>query len=226
LGGAGIALSASALTLLAVTARAAGVPDMSALTYTGYLESADGAPLSGAHSVEVKFWESVEAEEPLCSGGSPDTTLHAGRFQVALPDSCSDAVKASPDIWVDVSVDGAPLGRTKLGTVPYALEAGHATLADQATLAVDATHADAASTADGDLEARIQALEAIERPVFELVSANPQDPDYEGCRTQTGTFVPGACHRMAHYTCLARGYVTGWFRGDIVTDAIGVICVK
>jgi hypothetical protein len=225
-GGAAIALSASALTVLAVTARAAGIPDMKALTYTGYLESAEGVPLSGAHSIEVKFWESFDAEDSLCSGSAPDTTLQSGRFQITLPESCSVVVKASPDIWVDVSVDGAPLGRTKLGAVPYALEAGHATLADQATLADDATHADAASKAEGALDARLKALEAIARPVFEVASANPGDPEYDGCRNQTGTFVIGACHRMAHYTCKARGYVTGWFRGDTATDALGMICVK
>jgi hypothetical protein len=153
-------------SLLAVKARAAGIPETNALTYTGYLEDGDGQPLPGDHSVRVSFWESEEATKDLCSGSNADdTNLQSGRFQIPLPQECADAIKASPDIWVEVEVDGAPLGRTKLGTVPYALEAGHATNADEATHAAsasaadEATHAAAASEADGALDDRLATIE-------------------------------------------------------------------
>jgi hypothetical protein len=125
----GIAVGASALTLLAVRARAAGIPEADGMTYTGYLEDGEGQPLAGEHSIAVQFWESAEATDDLCTGSLDSAELQSGRFQVPLPVSCSDAVKESPDVWVSVSVDGASLGRTKLGTVPYALEAGRATTA-------------------------------------------------------------------------------------------------
>src|SRR6185369_12095838 len=70
-----------------------------------------------------------------------DTALVSGRFKIKLPPECRAAVKGSPDVWVEVEVDGGPLGRTKLGVVPYALEAGHATTSD------DSTHAQSADTA-------------------------------------------------------------------------------
>jgi len=139
---AALSVATVGLTLLAVRAHAAGVPDVDGMTYTGYLENADGTPLTGDHSVTVGFWQSEKATKVLCqANNSGDTTLVSGRFQIKLPAECTDAVKASPDVWVEVEVDGGPLGRTKLGVVPYALEASHATSSD------DATHAQSAETA-------------------------------------------------------------------------------
>lgn len=114
------------------------------MTYSGYLESGDGVPLDGKHSVAVHFYGAVDADgsDDLCSANNAaDTGLVAGRFQIALPAKCTDAIKASPDVWVEVEVDGGPLGRTKLGAVPYAIEASHATTADSAALANEATNA-------------------------------------------------------------------------------------
>lgn len=137
----GVALGASAFTLLAVRARADGIPEADGMTYTGYLEDSAGEPLTGEHSIAVQFWESAEAEDDLCMGKQDSAELQSGRFQVPLPISCSEAIQASPDVWVSVDVDGATLGRTKLGAVPYAIEAGHATTADEAI------HAETAETA-------------------------------------------------------------------------------
>jgi hypothetical protein len=89
---------------------------------------------------------------------STSIALDSGRFSVALPDTCATAVKASPDAWAEVLVDGASLGRTKIGAVPYALEAGHATNADNATNATNATAAGTASAAGGALKTTIDGL--------------------------------------------------------------------
>jgi hypothetical protein len=70
----------------------------------------------------------------------------AGRFQLALPD-CQAAVGASPDLWLEAIVDGKSLGRTKLGAVPYAIEASHA------------VSADSADGASGALATRLDAVE-------------------------------------------------------------------
>jgi hypothetical protein len=104
-------------------ARAAGIPDADALTYTGYLEEGAGAPLSGTFAIDVTFYGSADGDDLLCTGGVDDFELRSGRFQVPLPD-CVAAIKANPNIWVDVQVDGASLSRTKLGAVPFAVEAG------------------------------------------------------------------------------------------------------
>lgn len=142
-----------AAAIFAVRARAAGIPEADGMTYTGYLEDGDGAPLTGQHSIEVQFWASADATEDLCTGQLDSVELQSGRFQVPLPLACSVAVQASPDVYVSVDVDGASLGRTKLGSVPFALEAGHATNADEAA------HAAVAADADGDLADRLGALE-------------------------------------------------------------------
>jgi hypothetical protein len=202
-----IALATAAGTLLVVRARAAGIPETDALTYTGYLESAEGAPLTGAHSIEVQFWDSAEAADSLCSGNAPDTELQSGRFQVVLPKSCADAVKASPDVWVDVAVDGASLGRTKLGAVPFALEAGHAvtatsansaTSADNATIADSAATADSADSASGSLADELDdmAAQIVDRPV----ASSSSRLEYTDAAQQTP---PAGAQRLIHAgTCV------------------------
>jgi hypothetical protein len=131
-----IATAACVATLLAVRARAAGIPDADVLTYTGYLEGADGQPLtSELSSIGLEVWDAAEAGERVCDTSVEGVAPQAGRFQLVLPAECVDAVKATPNLWVDVKVDGASLGRTKLGAVPYAIEAGHSHSADNALAA-------------------------------------------------------------------------------------------
>jgi hypothetical protein len=142
---------ASGATLLAVHAGAAGIPAANALTYTGYIETPDGKPVTTPVNLTVHVWNMATAGAKVCEIAVENVTPVAGRFQVALPDSCATAAKASPDLWLELVVDGSSLGRTKLGVVPYALEAGHATNADNATKADSATSADKASAAAGAL---------------------------------------------------------------------------
>jgi hypothetical protein len=121
-------------TLLAVRARAAGIPGADVLTYTGYLEDADGQPLQSTVSIAVELWNDGKAGagDKVCEAVVETVELQAGRFQVPLTD-CDAEVKKNPNLWTEVRVDGASLGRTKLGAVPYAIEAAHATSADEAT---------------------------------------------------------------------------------------------
>lgn len=149
LGAFGVAAVAAAF--FAGRARAAGIPDADVLTYTGYLEDGDGAPLTGDHSIEVQFLDAADATSELCGGSLDSVTLQSGRFQVPLPGECVDAVKANQNLWVEVKVDGASLGPTRLGAVPFAVEAGHATTADSAA---------SAAAAEGALATRLDDLEA------------------------------------------------------------------
>ena len=141
-----VAIGAGALAaafLLGVEhARAAGVPTQDPLYYTGYLEDT-GTPLNGPHLIQVNLWTdrtSTDTANRVCTTvpvGSTQVT--DGRFRLPLDPGCVASVHANPDLYVEVVVDGAPLPRSKVGAVPYALEA------------------DTASHAAGDLLTRLNA---------------------------------------------------------------------
>ncbi|HEY6081460.1 MAG TPA: hypothetical protein VIW29_21745 [Polyangiaceae bacterium] len=130
----GVVLAGSLATGLAVRARAAGIPAANALTYTGYLETPDGTPVSDGVSVTVNVWDALTNGTKVCAASAASVTPIAGRFQVPLPD-CQAAVGESADLWLEAVIDGTSLGRTKVGAVPYAVEAHHAVEADHAAAA-------------------------------------------------------------------------------------------
>jgi hypothetical protein len=119
-------------TLLAVRARAA-IPEMNALTYTGYLESVDGQPYTAKADIRISLWNAAEAGRRVCEVAAPATVPVAGRFQVPLPDKCTAQVRGNGNLWIETEVDGESLGRTPVGAVPYAVVAGSADSAAAAT---------------------------------------------------------------------------------------------
>lgn len=113
------------------SATADGTPSASPLVYTGVLED-NGTLVSGMHTVEIILWNhatNAGDANRVCTTTANDTPVLDGRFRVTLIDDCTDGVADNPDIWVQVLVDAVSLGRTKLGAVPYALEAGRASAA-------------------------------------------------------------------------------------------------
>jgi hypothetical protein len=108
---------------------------------TGYLENPDGTALTGNRSIGLTVYDAEVDGDEVCRAKPADIEPVSGRFQITLPEACTAAVGANPNLWVEVEVDGGLLGRTKLGAVPYAIEAGHATSAEEAT------HAQSADTA-------------------------------------------------------------------------------
>jgi hypothetical protein len=135
----GLALVAAAgvtTGYLAGRARAAGIPATAAMTYGGVLTDMSGTPLTGSKNIQVALWDAASAGAQQCITPSSPQSLVAGAFQVVLPDACTAAVHANSDLWVDLVVDGASLGRTKLGAVPFAVEADHAVNATSATNAI------------------------------------------------------------------------------------------
>jgi hypothetical protein len=131
-------------------AQAGGIPAAGALVYSGLLQDASGAPLSGTQYVEVKFWNHATAGAAvnlLCDTGTPGLApLTNGQFSIPLPDKCTTQVSANSGIWAEVLVGSKPdaaasLGRAKLGAVPFAVEANHAARADTSTTADSAAAA-------------------------------------------------------------------------------------
>ncbi|MBX3092871.1 MAG: hypothetical protein KF764_14070 [Labilithrix sp.] len=115
-----------AFTVWAVrTARADGVPAVNALSYSGVVEDAAG-PVQGPHNIQVTLYDAASSGNATCQTPPTSVTLVNGRFTIALPDACAAAVASKSDTWVSVLVDGSDTGRTKIGAVPYALEAGRA----------------------------------------------------------------------------------------------------
>jgi hypothetical protein len=158
-----------------------GIPATAAMTYSGTLEDPSGAPLGGTKSIGLTFWDQAANGTSQCSVPPSQLALDQGRFDIILPDTCTAAVKANPDLWIEITVDGASLGRSKAGAVPYAVEAAHAvnsdtaanatnatkattatnaTSATNATNATNATTAATANAAGGALDTRIAAVEA------------------------------------------------------------------
>lgn len=135
------AMACGVLGYTAGRARAAGIPAMQPMTYRGVLTDAAGTVLTGTKNVQLQLWTQATGGTTPCSYGPTPVTLAAGAFDLALPDACTTAVHANPDLWIEVFVDGNTLGRTKLGAVPFAVEA------------------DTASNAAGALSTRLGAIE-------------------------------------------------------------------
>lgn len=124
----GLSIGAASLVLGYVggRARASGLRAADPLTYRGVLTDLAGVPLTGTKNVELQLWDDATGGTIQCSIGPTPATLVGGAFEIVLPDACTTAVHATPDLWAEVLVDGDSLNRTKLGAVPYALEADRA----------------------------------------------------------------------------------------------------
>lgn len=113
-------------TLIVQQVRAAGVPKTGALTYAGVLALPDGTSVQGTKNIGLAVYDAASNGNLLCQVMSAPVPVQGGHFQVALPDVCLVAVQSNSDVWVDVQVDGGSVGRSKLGAVPYAIEAQRA----------------------------------------------------------------------------------------------------
>jgi hypothetical protein len=126
---AGLTVLASAAWITAAIAD--GIPAANPLSYSGTLEDATGAAITGSKAIRIELYDAVSGGQPKCSI-EQTVALLQGRFQIVLPDECAAAARKTPDLWVDVAVDGESLGRTKLAAVPFAVEAGRASAASGA----------------------------------------------------------------------------------------------
>jgi hypothetical protein len=143
--------------------RADGIPASQTLTYAGLLTGADGKPLEKVNSILVYFWDKADEGSLLCQTppSREPPPLHNGRFSVPLLPDCTTAIRKKSDVFVEVVVNGTPLERSKLGAVPYAVEA------------------ERASDAAGVLDQRLTALErGGGLPVGSVVSSTLSESQY------------------------------------------------
>jgi len=107
-------------------ARADGIPTAPTM-YFGATIDEGGVVVSGPRDVRVRLYDAAAAGALLCDTEARATPVVAGRLRVALDATCTVAVQRTPDAWVELSVGGVVVGgRTKLGAVPYAVEAQRA----------------------------------------------------------------------------------------------------
>jgi hypothetical protein len=124
-----IGISSAAMIGLAIgyatgRARAANIPATEPMVYSGALTDAAGAPLSGTRNLQLALWDQATLGASQCATAPTSVTLGpAGTFQLPLPDACTAVVHARADLWLEVIVDNTPIGRSKLGAVPFAVEA-------------------------------------------------------------------------------------------------------
>jgi hypothetical protein len=71
------------------------------------------------------LFDALTAGTAVCSTAPQTITVTNGLFRIALDDTCTAAVQANPNLFVEVSVNSQTMQpRTKLGAVPYAIESG------------------------------------------------------------------------------------------------------
>ena len=60
----------------------------------------------------------------VCSQGPEPITTTSGRFAITFTDAeCGSAIQRGSELFVEVTIDGTPLPRTRIGAVPFAVEA-------------------------------------------------------------------------------------------------------
>jgi hypothetical protein len=152
---------------------AEGAPTKQPLFYSGTLETG-GAPASGEYTVTMTLHDAASGGNELC-GVESKAMVESGRFRIDASD-CQEAIADQPDTWIAVSfagsdgVEHAIPGRSKVGAVPYALEADHAISAS--------TPSGALATTIQQLSDRVNALESATGPArtsaFIAYKSSPQ----------------------------------------------------
>ena len=121
-GGIGVVLVADWQIRRAV---AEGAPSTAPVYFAGTLTEG-GTPVNGTRDVVLRLFDVPTGGSETCTTTTRGTTFTAGRFRVALDATCVADVRENPDRWVEVQVGSTILARTKIGAVPYALEADRA----------------------------------------------------------------------------------------------------
>jgi hypothetical protein len=115
---------------------ASGIPNSQVINYVGTLTDSSGVVLTGDKSIQLVIWDQADNGAKQCFTEAITQTLRNGSFSIALPPECVTAIHNLSDLWAEIIVDSISFGRTKIGAVPYAVEADTASKAS-GTLASD-----------------------------------------------------------------------------------------
>lgn len=100
-------------------------PSAPPLTYSG-TALMGGTPISdGMHNIGLTLHTHPSGVVgAVCSQGPSATPTSAGRFSITLADAaCGNAIQQGSELYAEVTVDGTTLPRTRIGAVPYAVQA-------------------------------------------------------------------------------------------------------
>jgi hypothetical protein len=188
----GTVLGLCAVSYFVGVVRAGGAPTMHPLVYSGTLLDNTGHAVTSAHNIGLTLWDDATmtgGAHQACNVPATSMTPVNGRFSITLDTTtCVAAVRANPDLWVAIDLDGAPLPRTHLGAVPYAIEATHA------------TNADSASTTSRHVVTLGAASESVGGTFCDHVPIGSTDPGgYPGVRGICGTLT--GCHSASAHVC-------------------------
>jgi len=119
-----------ALSLLATQAAATPLQ----LNHQGRLFDSTGTPLTGAHDLSLTLFDAPSGGATLWTENEAGVTFDSGFFSIDLGTSTPfdlDTVQHSAELWLELSIDGAPPlpARLPLQSVPYALVAARADVA-------------------------------------------------------------------------------------------------
>ncbi len=107
------------------TVLADGIPDKDPLYYSGMLTES-GQPVNGQRAIGINLYADPSTTTALCQTVASNADVVNGRFRVPLAAACKAQINQNTSAWVEV-VDGVTsLGRSKIGAVPYAVEADRA----------------------------------------------------------------------------------------------------
>ncbi len=167
---------------------AEGAPEDPSLFYSGTLEQ-EGEPANGDFTINLALYSAARGGNELCRVES-EAAVENGRFRIDATD-CEGAVRDNANTWVEVAFSGEDgveqriEGRSKLGAVPYAIEAAHA------------VSASSAEDASGELEERLQSLtDRVE--ALEAGSANGSA--FQGVKTAAESIDPSELTYVAFDT--------------------------
>ena len=116
---AGAVLLALALLLPAVVS--GGIPKAEVLHYAGVLQDANGKLYDTTRTIGLSLWSSKSGGKMRCTTAAKPIKLVQGRFRLQLDQSCVEAVKLQPNLWVELTDNATALDRVKVSAAPYAV---------------------------------------------------------------------------------------------------------
>lgn len=116
-----VIFSLGALLGTALADRTATAPP---IVYSGQILMGSTPVADGSHMVGLSLFSTLSgASGGLCVMAPAGVTTTAGLFSLTLTSDCANSFETEEEVYVELSVDGTTLSRTRAGAVPFAVTA-------------------------------------------------------------------------------------------------------